>query len=145
MELVLILTKPAILLESDMLGILIAAYILLLSIWFVSFLNIYSVDKYEFLRNEQKCIEFKHNMFFIIMYSKAKHIVSKKTFIMEIIGYFVLIALLAMFACSLKLEITTSYILLGIITFIVVVFGCITGGMYANVKRAGPTHNSSKK
>ena len=138
MELARILTKTEILLESNMLGTLIMAYVFLLSILFVSFLNIYSVDKYEFLNNEQKCIEFKHNMFFIIMYSKAKHIVSKKTFIMEIIGYFVLIALLAMFACSLKLEITTSYILLGIIAFIVVVFGCITGGMYAKSKKHRP-------
>ena len=145
MELVLVLTKPAILLESDMLGILIAAYILLLSIWFVSFLNIYSVDKYEFLRNEQNCIEFKHNMFFIIMYSKTKHIVSKKTFVMEIIGYLILLAMLVAFVCTLILDVTISYILSGIIAFIVVAFGCITGGMYANVKRAGPTHNSSKK
>ena len=46
MNLVRILTKTEILLNSDMLGAVIAYYLSLLGILFVSFLNIYSVDEY---------------------------------------------------------------------------------------------------
>ena len=48
------LTQTEILLESSMLGTLIASYLFLLLVIFVSFVNIYSVDKFEFLNNQQK-------------------------------------------------------------------------------------------
>ena len=60
------LIQTEILLESNMLGTLIASYLFLLLVIFVSFLNIYSVDKFEFLNNQQKCLEFKHKLFFVI-------------------------------------------------------------------------------
>ena len=66
---------------SNMLGTLIGSYIFLHVVIFVSFMNIFSVDKYEFLNNMQNCIKLKHKLFFIIIYSKEKHIVSKKTLI----------------------------------------------------------------
>ena len=47
------LIQTEILLESSMLGTLIASYLFLLLVIFVSFLNIYSVDKFEFLNNQQ--------------------------------------------------------------------------------------------
>lgn len=79
LELVQLLTQTEILLDSDMLGTIIASYFFLLLIILESFLNIYAVDKYEFLYNKQKSFfEFKHKLFFIIMYSKEKHIISKK-------------------------------------------------------------------
>lgn len=41
----------------------------------------YYIDKYEYLNNKQKSFfEFKHKQFFIIMYSKEKHIISKKIY-----------------------------------------------------------------
>lgn len=63
-EIAHILTRTETLLESSMFGTLIASYIFLIPVIFVSFLNIYSVDKYEYLNHRQKCIQFKHKMFF---------------------------------------------------------------------------------
>ena len=118
------------LLESNMLGTLIASYMFLLLVLFVSFLNVYSVDKLEFINNKQKCIKFKHKMYFVIMYSKEKHIVSKKTLILELIGYLILFVSIAVFIYSLKQDVTTAFIFLGIVSLFIYVFGCITGGMY---------------
>ena len=129
------LIQTEILLESSMLGALIASYLFLLLVMFVSFLNIYSVDKFEFLNNQQKCLEFKHKLFFVIMYSKEKHIVSKKTFISELIGYLIVIASIIVFICSLKQDVTTAFILLAIVALVIFTFGCITGGMYSKIKK----------
>ena len=134
-ESVQISTQKKILLESDMLGTLIISYIFLALILFVSFINIYSVDKYEFLYNKQKCIEFKHKMLFIIMYSKEKHIVAIKTFLSEVIGYLLSIILITVFLYSLNREVTISFILLGIMTLLTFSFGWITGSMYQKTKK----------
>ena len=127
------LIQTEILLESSMLGTLIASYLFLLLVIFVSFLNI--LDKFEFLNNQQKCLEFKHKLFFVIMYSKEKHIVSKKTFISELIGYLIVIASIIVFICSLKQDVTTAFILLAIVALVIFTFGCITGGMYRKIKK----------
>lgn len=129
------LIQTEILLESSMLGTLIASYLFLLLVIFVSFLNIHSVDKFEFLNNQQKCLEFKHKLFFVIMYSKEKHIVSKKTFISELIGYLIVIASIIVFICSLKQDVTIAFILLAIVALVIFTFGCITGGMYRKIKK----------
>lgn len=129
------LIQTEILLESSMLGTLVASYLFLLLVIFVSFLNIYSVDKFEFLNNQQKCLEFKHKLFFVIMYSKEKHIVSKKTFISELIGYLIVIASIIVFICSLKQDVTTAFSLLAIVALVIFTFGCITGGMYRKIKK----------
>ena len=134
-ESIYFLTKTETLLDSNMLGTLILSYVFLLFILFVSFLNIYSVDKNEFLYNKQKCFEFKHKMRFIIMYSKVKNIVSKKTFILEILGYLLLILSIIIFIYSLQQKVTTAFVLLGIVTFLFLLFGCITGYIYAKIKR----------
>lgn len=129
------LIQTEILLESSMLGTLIASYLFLLLVIFVSFLNIYSVDKFEFLNNQQKCLEFKHKLFFVIMYSKEKHIVSKKTLVLELVGYLISIISIIVFVCSLKQNVTTAFILLGIVAIVTFTFGCITGGMYRKIKK----------
>ena len=108
-ELVSILTQTETLLESNMLGTLIACYIFLFVLLFVSFLNIYSVDKYEFLSNKQKYLEFKRSLFFIITYSKEKRIVSKKTFFLELIGYILLLISIAVFIYSLAQTTKTAF------------------------------------
>ena len=124
------------LLESSMLGTLIAAYIFLIPVIFVSFLNIYSVDKYEYLNYRVKeRIKFKYNLFFIIMYSKQKNIISKKTFILELIGYLIVIASIIVFICSLKQDVTIAFILLAIVALVIFTFGCITGGMYHKIRK----------
>lgn len=134
-ELTQILTRTEVLLESNMLGTLILSYIYLLFVLVVSFLNIYSIDKYEFLNNQQKCFEFKHKLFFVIMYSKEKHIISKKTLISELVGYLVFITSVIVFICSLKQDVKTAIILLGIVALVVFTFGCITGIMYRKIKK----------
>ena len=135
LDLVCILTKTEILLEYSMFGTMIASYLMLIMVLIVSFVNIYSVDKFEFLNNQQNCFEFKHKLFFIIMYSKEKHIVSKKTLISELIGYLISFISIIVFICSLNLDVTKSFILLGIVALIIFTFGFITGGMYIKIKK----------
>lgn len=130
LDLAQVLTQTEILLDSDILGTFIGFYIFLLIVLFVSFLNICSVDEYEFLNNKQKSFfEFKHKLFFIITYSKEKHIISKKTFITEIICYCLFILSVIMFVISLYKDIIISFILLGILSVFIFTFGCITGHM----------------
>ena len=124
-----------ILLESNMLGTLIGCYLFIFLILFVSFVNIYSVDKYEFQNNIQRCVEFKGKLLFIIHYSRHKHIVSLKTFVMEVIGYVLAFSLLVVLFCSLKLTVYISYILMAVMSFIVLIFGCITGFMYGKTRK----------
>lgn len=125
-----LLTQTEILLDSDILGTFIGFYFYLLIVLIVSFLNICSVDEYEFLNNKQKSFfEFKHKLFFIITYSKEKHIISKKTFITEIICYCLFILSVIMFVISLYKDIIISFILLGILSVFIFTFGCITGHM----------------
>lgn len=125
-----LLTQTEILLDSDILGTFIGFYFYLLIVLIVSFLNICSVDEYEFLNNKQKSFfEFKHKLFFIITYSKEKHIISKKTFITEIICYCLFILSVIMFVISLYKDIIISFILLGILAVFIFTFGCITGHM----------------
>ena len=125
-----LLTQTEILLDSDILGTFIGFYFYLLIVLIVSFLNICSVDEYEFLNNKQKSFfEFKHKLFFIITYSKEKHIISKKTFITEIICYCLFILSVIMFVISLYKDIIIAFILLGILSVFIFTFGCITGHM----------------
>lgn len=51
MKLVRILTKTEILLNSDMLGTVIAYYLFLLGVLIVSFVNIYTINKKVFLNS----------------------------------------------------------------------------------------------
>lgn len=135
-ESVSILITTENLLESNMLGTLIISYAFLMLILFVSFLNIFSVDKYEFLYNKQSCFEVKRKLPFIIIYSKDKRFISKKTFVLELLGYLILIFLtsIAIFSILLNLEVNFSFMLLGICSLTVIVFGCITGYMYRTTK-----------
>lgn len=134
-ELAHILTRTETLLESNMLGILILCYGYLVLILFVSFLNIYSLDKYEFKKNKQKCITFKYKMFFIFMYSKQKKIVSIKTFVLEMIGYLLFILLLVLFFVSLKQNVTNTFIIFGVVSFLIFSFGCVTGSFYRKTQK----------
>ena len=135
LELVRILTETEILLESGELMSFIVAYLCMLILIYCAFLTIYSTDEYEFMHNEQKCWEFKHRIFFIIMKSKEKHIVSKKTFILELIGYLIFILTITVFICSLKQTVTVAIILLAFVAIIIITFGCITGCMYRKIKK----------
>ena len=66
-ELVILLTKMETLLNSNMLGTLLGAYFFLYLLHFVSFMNIYSVDKYEYLNYRVKeRIKFKYNLLLLV-------------------------------------------------------------------------------
>ena len=124
-----------ILLESDMLGTIIAAYLFLIPFIVVTFLNIYSVDKYEYLSYKQYRIKFRRKMFFIFMYSKNKHLVSRKTFVLEIISYLLSLASVVICLCSFNLDIDIAIILLGIVYLVVLTFACVTGAMYHKIRK----------
>lgn len=134
-ELVNIVTLSEILLESDMLGTIIAAYLFLIPFIIVTFLNIYSVDKYEYQSYKQYQIKFKCKLSFIFMYSKNKYVVSRKTLVLEIITYLLLIASITACLCSFNLGVDIALILLGFIYLIVLSFGCVTGVMYHKIKK----------
>lgn len=53
------------------------------------------------------------------MYSKEKHIISKKTFITEIIGYSLFVLSVFIFVLSLYKDVITALILLGILSLII--------------------------
>ena len=128
------LTQKVTILESNMVGSIAAAYLFLTLFMFVSFVNIYSIDKYEFLTNVQETYVFKRRMFFIIMFSKEKKIVSKKTFILEILGYVITILMTVCFLLSLKLTTQISFLLLSVCAGAVIVFGSITGFLYRKTR-----------
>lgn len=134
-ELVNIITLSEILLESNMLGTIIAAYLFLIPFIIVTFLNIYSVDKYEYQSCKQYQIKFKRKLSFIFMYSKNKYVVSRKTLVLEIIAYLLLIASITACLCSFNLGVDIALILLGFIYLIVLSFGCVTGVMYHKIKK----------
>ncbi len=134
-ELVNIITLSEILLESNMLGTIIAAYLFLIPFIIVTFLNIYSVDKYEYQSYKQYQIKFKRKLSFIFMYSKNKYVVSRKTLVLEIIAYLLLIASITACLFSLNLGVDIALILLGFIYLIVLSFGCVTGVMYHKIKK----------
>lgn len=128
------LTQKVTILESNMVGPIAAVYLFLTLFMFVSFVNIYSIDKYEFLTNVQETYVFKRRMFFIIMFSKEKKIVSKKTFILEILGYVITILMTICFLLSLKLTTQISFLLLSVCAGAVIVFGSITGFLYRKTR-----------
>lgn len=133
-ELVNFLTLKTTFSDSNMMGPLVASYLMLALFMFVSFVNIYSIDKHEFLTNVQETYVFKRRMFFIIMFSREKKVVSKKTFILEILGYVITILVTVTFLISLKLTTELSFILLSVSAGVVIIFGSITGFLYRKIK-----------
>ena len=69
------------------------------------------------------------------MYSKNKHIVSKKTLIVELIGYVLYLSSITSLVLSLNQDVDTALIILGIVYLVVLTFGCITGGMYHKIRK----------
>ena len=70
------------------------------------------------------------------MYSKEKHIISKKTFITEKIGYSLFVLSVFIFVLSLYKDVITALILLGILSLIIFIFGCVTGHMNGKAKKS---------
>ena len=87
------------------------------------------------MSNKQKCIEFKHNVFFIIQKSKNKQIISRKTFILELIGYLIFLSVLMMCIIGVLMNVQISILLLGISALIALSFGCVTGYFYGKTKK----------
>ncbi len=124
-----------ILANTEILGAFIAGYILLLAVMVISFVNVYSVDKMEFLSNTQKCVDCKHRLFFVLMYSKEKRVVSKKTLILEICGYVVAMGAIAALVCSLWQSVRVAMIVFSVVAAVVFAFGVVTGVVLYKAKR----------
>ena len=130
-----LLTQQDNLLASDMLGVFFLIYFLLAVFLFVSFINIYSMDQYEFQNNLQSCFEFKRKMFFIISFSRHKTIISKKTFVLEIIGYFLALMLCVSFVISLGQKVETAHFLLVFPVSFIIPFAIAVGIMYNKLEK----------
>ena len=129
------LTRTEILLESDMLGVLIGYYLYLFAILFVTFVNIFSIDKYELLCEKQTFFNFKRKLFFIINYSKDKKAVSKKTFILEMVSWSVVLISLGLLIVSLFFTVTQAFVMLTVSTIIVFTHGSIIAYLFRKAKK----------
>ncbi|MDE7106416.1 MAG: hypothetical protein K2O22_04545 [Anaeroplasmataceae bacterium] len=124
------------LLVSDLLGVFIATYVILLLFVVFSFIDIYSIDKLEFLYNKQKCLVFKRRIPFIIMYSKTKTAISKKTLIYELIGYVIGIYVIANMVISLFLTLTVVFIILLICVIVTLIYFGVMRYFYHKIKKS---------
>lgn len=129
------LTKIAPLSELEIVKYLITGVLVLLSCCIGIFIDIYCVDKIEFLYNEQIFFEFKFNMRFIITYSKNKKIISKKTFILELIGYVIVLYSIITFVISLCLKNFVSLVVFSISYVAAIIFLFITSVFFNTAKR----------
>ena len=125
--------QPDVLWASDMLGVFVMIYVLIFWFLFVSFINIYSIDKYEFQNNLQSCWEFKRRIPFIIMFSKHKTIISKKTFVLEVVGYSIALIVCAFFVISLWAKVNIAFCMLAFPALITIVFAILVGIMYHKI------------
>ena len=90
------------LLASDLFAIISGLYFLLFLAIYVSFVNICEMDEREFKNGLQTSFfNFKRKICFIFSCSGNKTVFSKKTFILEIVGYFVALTTLVSFIISL--------------------------------------------
>ena len=129
----LVLTELVI--KTDVWRFLVWVYMLLLYTLVVAFAIIHSIDKHEYLNDRQKYFTFKRPVFFVISYTKNKRTVSKKTFILEVIGYLLAIASIVIFIISLNLSVRTSYILMGVMFVLTMSFTTTTSLIEAKVKK----------
>ena len=129
------LTRMALFWASDMPETLIWSCLCLLGIMFLCFMNIYDVDKYEFLCEKQALLRFERNLFFVINYSKDKRTVAKKTLVLEMIGYSILAFFLVAFAVTLCLNLLLAVIVWSATMVIAFLFLWITGGMYQKARK----------
>lgn len=129
-------TPTETLLGSDMLGAFIMYSFLLIAFLFSAFLNVYIVDQYEFQNNAHiQFFEFKRKMFFIFSYSKHKTIISKKTFVMEVIGYLLAIEMCIVFIVSLWQSVDMAFCLLIIPAATIIPFAVVGGIMHNKIEK----------
>ena len=135
MELNSLLVLTEIVIKTDAWRLLVGVYIFLLYVLVVAFSIIHSIDKHEYLNDRQKYFTFKRPVFFVISYTKNKRVVSKKTFILEVIGYLLAIASIVIFIISLNLSVRTSYILMGVMFALIMSFAVTTRLIEAKVEK----------
>lgn len=135
MKLNSLLALTELVIETDVWRFLVWVYLFLLYVLVVAFSIIHSIDKHEYLNDRQKYFIFKRPVFFVISYTKNKRVVSKKTFILEVIGYLLAIASIVIFIISLNLSVRTSYILMGVMYALTLSFTTTTSLIEAKVKK----------
>lgn len=130
------LIQSDVLWASNMLGVLVMIYVSLFLFLFVSFINIYSIDEYEFKNNLQSCWEFKKKPPFIIMFSKHKTIISKKTFVLEILGYSIALIACVFLMASLFVTVNVAFCMLIFPASAVLAFAIVVGTLYHKTVRS---------
>ncbi len=118
-----------------MTGVVVWLYILSLFATVTAFVTIYSTDKIEYMYNEQRCFEFKHKVFFIIQKSKNRQIVSKKTFVLELLGYILFAMILGLLVASFYISEMVALIIVCAAFAASIAFTCVSCFFYHKVKK----------
>ncbi len=123
---------------SDWFAPIILCYIFLGFAELVTLVSIVEIDNIEINKRNTKYLNFRKKQFYIIQKSKDKHHVCKKTFILNIRNYCVILTMLIGIILSFFVHTTTSLIILGIVTIIVFTYGIIIGQINRTSKAHGP-------
>lgn len=105
-------TRKEILWGSNLEGSIILGFFMVFLFIYGSFNNILRMDECEFKYNLQTSfVEFKRNIPFIFSESGSKNVFSKKTFILEIVGYLIALVILSFFIVSFFLSVDVAFAL----------------------------------
>ena len=119
-------------LDEEIIRMVIGYCFFIASILFIIFLKIIMIDEICFKNNlYTKHFTFKHRMFFIFQFDKKhKNIVSRRTFILEIIWYLLIFINIISCICSLFMNFTTAVIVLVINATITISFAMVTSTIH---------------
>ena len=124
------LTQQELLWGSDLEGAVAGLFFIFALLVRMSFDNILKIDEYEYKNELQKSFfRFKRKIPFIFSESGSKTVFSKKTFILQAIGYAVGLVLLAMFVVSLHMSVDIALILLAVAGGIAVSYSLVIARM----------------
>ena len=126
------------LLASDLLAGVLGFYFLLFLPIYISFVNICEIDKHEYRNDPQTSFfEFKRKPLFLFSETKSKTVFSKKTVLLQIIGYIVSLTLLSLLVISLFANVNTALLLLVASACIVFAYAITTTKLRATTFKKG--------
>lgn len=121
-------TQQEILWASNLAAPVVLGYFVLLLFMYSSYINILEIDEQEHKNDLQTSFfEFTRKVYFVFSYSKSKTIFSKKTFVLQIVGHFITLVMLAFLVVSFFISIDAAMILLSCSFGIVLSYGIIVG------------------
>ena len=120
-------TQPEILWGSNFVGSVLLGYFIVLLLIYGSFNNILAMDECEFENDLQTSyFTFKRKIPFIFSGSKSKTVFSKKTFVLEVAGYFITLVILFLCVVSFFMNVDSAYALSILAFGIVIPYGLTT-------------------